>query len=53
MRRNIQRKNEQEFYIFKMYVFINENPNHYFILLSKFRGEICAREIYKQSLWSG
>jgi hypothetical protein len=30
-----------------MYVFINENPIHSFILLPKFRGEICAREIYQ------
>jgi hypothetical protein len=42
MCRNIQRKNEREFYIFKMYVFINENANHYFIVLPKFRGETCA-----------
>jgi hypothetical protein len=36
-----------------MYVFINENPNHYFIILPKFRGKTCERDIFKQRLWSG
>jgi len=36
-----------------MYVFINENPIHSFILLPNFRGDICAREIYQQRLQSG
>jgi hypothetical protein len=31
---------------FEMNVFINENTIRYFILLEKFRGEICARNIY-------
>ena len=38
-------KNKWEFYIFKMYVFKNENPNHYFIIFPKCRGDTCARDI--------
>jgi hypothetical protein len=36
-----------------MYVFLNENPNHYIIILPKFRGGIFARENYDEILWSG
>ena len=41
----IYRKNEQEFHFFKIYVY-KRKPNPYFILLPKFRGELCEREIY-------